>query len=60
MQMYHKQFFNISTGKKLTFKDAQHYCRKHNMTLAQAGIDTTAKRQFVKQQHFDNQQNDLT
>jgi len=31
--------------KQLSFKDALHHCREHNMTLAQKGIDTTAQRQ---------------
>ena len=39
---------------KLTFKKAADHCKEHNMILAQAGIDTTAQRQFVKQQQFDN------
>jgi len=30
--------------KKLSFKDAQQYCKEHNMILAQSGIDTTEKR----------------
>ena len=48
-----QSIFFILTGKKLTFKDAEQHCKKHNMILAQEGTDTTAKRQFVKQQHFD-------
>ena len=40
--------------------NVQESCKQHNMILAQAGIDTTAKRQFVKQQQFDNEQNSLT
>ena len=49
MRIYFKLFFNTSTEKYLSFKDALHHCREHNMTLAQEGIDTTAQRQFVKQ-----------
>ena len=44
---------------KLTFKKAADHCKQHNMILAQAGIDTTAKRQFVNK-NFDNDQNSLT
>ena len=49
MRIYFKLFSNTSTEKHLSFKDALQYCREHNMTLAQKGIDTTAQRQFVKQ-----------
>jgi len=33
------------TKMKLSFKKAADHCKEHNMILAQAGIDTTAKRQ---------------